>query len=74
MEEEEHELREKVQQILAEAEQVDEQEDAQYGKQGKAEALPAPLGHYPGAAEEARRGQAEAGGRSGRAGRGGARS
>jgi transposase len=43
MEEQERKLQERVQQILAEAEQVDEQEDAQYGKQGKAGALPPEL-------------------------------
>lgn len=43
MAEEERQLQQRVQQILAEAEQVDQQEDAQYGKQGKAEALPPEL-------------------------------
>lgn len=43
LEEEERKLDEKVQQILVEAEQVDQEEDTRYGQGGKAEALPEEL-------------------------------
>ncbi|HET8667774.1 MAG TPA: IS1182 family transposase [Terriglobales bacterium] len=43
LEKEEQELRQQVEQILAEAEQLDQQEDERYGKGGKPEALPADM-------------------------------
>jgi hypothetical protein len=43
IEKEEQELQQQVEQILAEAEQVDQQEDERYGKGGKPEALPPEL-------------------------------